>query len=171
MACAPIGPHNPPTLPPFPPASHSFILSPLGLVLSFIAVIPIPVVLCFFVFVINRPRVPALGRSRRRFSGESRGVEAPAAAAIVKLRKEADAECPVCLSAFAEGEEVKQLSACDHYFHAPCIDTWLSSHANCPVCRASVALKRPPPPLPRSNTAAARDPDHLQGLPDASSLV
>ncbi|KAF5748446.1 putative RING/U-box superfamily protein [Tripterygium wilfordii] len=58
--------------------------------------------------------------------------------------KELDFECAVCLSVFEEGEEVRRLPVCKHCFHAPCIDTWLSSHHDCPLCRAPV---NPPPPV------------------------
>ncbi|KAH0454284.1 hypothetical protein IEQ34_016208 [Dendrobium chrysotoxum] len=51
---------------------------------------------------------------------------------------EAAPECTVCLSAFDEGEEVRQLPPCGHSFHAECIDMWLNSHSSCPVCRGSV---------------------------------
>ncbi|XP_052183836.1 RING-H2 finger protein ATL52-like [Diospyros lotus] len=47
-----------------------------------------------------------------------------------------DYECPICLSEFEEGEEVRQLPRCKHSFHALCIDMWLYSHFDCPVCRA-----------------------------------
>lgn len=51
-------------------------------------------------------------------------------------------ECAVCLSAFEEGDEVRELPRCSHSFHAPCIDMWLYSHYDCPLCRA---LVNPPP--------------------------
>ncbi|XVE70683.1 hypothetical protein DITRI_Ditri10aG0089900 [Diplodiscus trichospermus] len=47
-------------------------------------------------------------------------------------------ECAVCLSVFEDGEEVRQMPRCKHSFHAPCIDMWLYSHYDCPLCRASV---------------------------------
>ncbi|XP_039128349.1 RING-H2 finger protein ATL33-like [Dioscorea cayenensis subsp. rotundata] len=53
--------------------------------------------------------------------------------------KDQQAECSVCLSLFIEGEEVRQLPKCKHLFHAPCIDMWLFSHSNCPLCRADVS--------------------------------
>ncbi|CAI9781648.1 unnamed protein product [Fraxinus pennsylvanica] len=47
-------------------------------------------------------------------------------------------ECSVCLSEFEENESLRLLPKCSHAFHLPCVDTWLKSHANCPLCRASV---------------------------------
>ncbi|GMH13750.1 hypothetical protein Nepgr_015591 [Nepenthes gracilis] len=47
-------------------------------------------------------------------------------------------ECVVCLSVFEDGEDVKQMPRCKHSFHAPCIDMWLYSHFDCPLCRAPV---------------------------------
>ncbi|KAJ1437145.1 Zinc finger, RING-type [Sesbania bispinosa] len=49
-----------------------------------------------------------------------------------------DYECPVCLSVYEEGEEVRKLPRCKHSFHAICIDMWLYSHFDCPICRTPV---------------------------------
>ncbi|XP_008804794.2 RING-H2 finger protein ATL52-like [Phoenix dactylifera] len=61
----------------------------------------------------------------------------------------ADDGCPVCLADFREGELLRLLPKCGHAFHLPCIDTWLRSHLNCPLCRAPIVA------LPH---AAASDP-------------
>ncbi|KAJ6692240.1 CHROMATIN REGULATOR PHD FAMILY-RELATED [Salix purpurea] len=45
-------------------------------------------------------------------------------------------ECVICLSPFEENEAGRSLTKCGHGFHVECIDTWLHSHSNCPVCRA-----------------------------------
>lgn len=50
-------------------------------------------------------------------------------------------ECAVCLSVFEEGEELRKLPRCKHSFHAPCIDMWLYSHPDCPLCRAPVGWR------------------------------
>lgn len=50
-----------------------------------------------------------------------------------------DAECTVCLSEFVEGEEIRTLPECLHSFHVACIDMWLHSHPNCPICRANAS--------------------------------
>ncbi|XP_055815077.1 RING-H2 finger protein ATL51 [Solanum dulcamara] len=74
-----------------------------------------------------------------------------------------DIECAVCLSEFQEDENLRLLPKCSHAFHLPCIDTWLKSHPNCPLCRANVVVSpsttsiRPslPPPLPSPMTINA----------------
>ncbi|XP_059429580.1 uncharacterized protein LOC132163344 [Corylus avellana] len=48
--------------------------------------------------------------------------------------------CAVCLCEFKEAEEVRVLPECLHLFHATCVDSWVNSHSNCPLCRAD--LKR-----------------------------
>ncbi|XP_058191953.1 RING-H2 finger protein ATL54-like [Rhododendron vialii] len=47
-------------------------------------------------------------------------------------------ECSVCLNEFQEDEILRLLPKCNHAFHIPCIDTWLRSHTNCPLCRAGI---------------------------------
>ncbi|KAI6698275.1 hypothetical protein NL676_018394 [Syzygium grande] len=158
-----------PPLPPFPPDSGSDDISPLGLVLVFIAIITIPVLIYTIVCGV---KCPSLSLCRGRRSSRSYSVEispvdggsggGSMAAPEANYEKESDdctadtvgGECPVCLSTLSEGEEIKRLSVCRHAFHTACIDTWLESQSNCPVCRASVPVKRlnnpapPPPPLP-----------------------
>ncbi|KAL2945141.1 RING-H2 finger protein ATL52 [Bienertia sinuspersici] len=55
-----------------------------------------------------------------------------------KSKEEVEEECVVCLSVFEEGDDVRKLVRCSHKFHAPCIDMWLYSHFDCPLCRAPV---------------------------------
>ncbi|KAH7433659.1 hypothetical protein KP509_07G079700 [Ceratopteris richardii] len=49
-------------------------------------------------------------------------------------------ECAVCLSRFQEKERVRILPTCAHLFQVACIDMWLQSHTNCPVCRQIITL-------------------------------
>ncbi|KAG7013994.1 E3 ubiquitin-protein ligase ATL6, partial [Cucurbita argyrosperma subsp. argyrosperma] len=49
-----------------------------------------------------------------------------------------ESECVLCLSPFEDGECIRQLPSCNHVFHASCIDVWLSSHSECPLCRTPV---------------------------------
>ncbi|KAE8682431.1 protein NDR1-like [Hibiscus syriacus] len=46
-------------------------------------------------------------------------------------------DCPICLSEFEEKQCLKTIPLCKHVFHVECIDTWLSSHVSCPVCRGT----------------------------------
>ncbi|KAJ6791999.1 putative E3 ubiquitin-protein ligase ATL6 [Iris pallida] len=48
-------------------------------------------------------------------------------------------ECAVCLCEFTEEESLRMLPRCCHVFHPECIDTWLSGHVTCPVCRADLS--------------------------------
>ncbi|CAJ1936114.1 unnamed protein product [Sphenostylis stenocarpa] len=64
------------------------------------------------------------------------------AIAVCKYKKDEGliegTECSVCLSEFQEDESLRLLPKCNHAFHLPCIDTWLRSHTNCPMCRAPI---------------------------------
>ncbi|MQM20387.1 hypothetical protein Taro_053405 [Colocasia esculenta] len=42
--------------------------------------------------------------------------------------------CPICLTEFVEGDEIRVLLWCGHGFHAACIDLWLGSHSSYPSC-------------------------------------
>ncbi|XP_057532827.1 RING-H2 finger protein ATL51-like [Amaranthus tricolor] len=57
-------------------------------------------------------------------------------------------ECAVCLNEFNENENLRLMPNCEHAFHIPCIDTWLKTHSNCPLCRASM---NPGPPVRSSS--------------------
>ncbi|KAK7247387.1 hypothetical protein RIF29_42270 [Crotalaria pallida] len=61
---------------------------------------------------------------------------------VFKYRKEEGlidgTVCSVCLGEFEHEESLRLLPKCSHAFHIPCIDTWLRSHKNCPLCRAPV---------------------------------
>ncbi|KAL7002997.1 RING-type E3 ubiquitin transferase [Sarracenia purpurea var. burkii] len=59
-------------------------------------------------------------------------------------------ECSVCLNEFQEDETLRLLPKCNHAFHLPCIDTWLRSHTNCPMCRAGIISSCPAPAPERS---------------------
>ncbi|KAJ1417494.1 Zinc finger, RING-type [Sesbania bispinosa] len=47
--------------------------------------------------------------------------------------------CVVCLTEFQEHDVLKVLPNCNHAFHLDCIDIWLQSNANCPLCRSSIS--------------------------------
>ncbi|CAL5329577.1 unnamed protein product [Camellia sinensis] len=57
-------------------------------------------------------------------------------------------DCSVCLSEFEEDETLRLLPKCNHAFHIPCIDTWLRSHTNCPMCRAGIVSNTTVLPVP-----------------------
>ncbi|KAL6513586.1 hypothetical protein OROGR_021072 [Orobanche gracilis] len=48
-----------------------------------------------------------------------------------------DAECCICLSAYDDGVELRELP-CGHHFHSACIDKWLYLNATCPLCKFNI---------------------------------
>ncbi|PSS09794.1 E3 ubiquitin-protein like [Actinidia chinensis var. chinensis] len=48
-----------------------------------------------------------------------------------------DAECCICLSAYDDGAELRQLP-CAHHFHCTCVDKWLYINATCPLCKYNI---------------------------------
>ncbi|KAG1362045.1 E3 ubiquitin-protein ligase [Cocos nucifera] len=71
-------------------------------------------------------------------------------------------DCSVCLSEFREEESLRLLPKCNHAFHVQCIDTWLKSHSNCPLCRANIVSfnsstppAAPAPPEPENTSPVA----------------
>ncbi|XP_020085002.1 RING-H2 finger protein ATL8-like [Ananas comosus] len=116
--------------------------------------------------------------------GESRPPRTPAAAPSKGLKKKAiralpkvayggggggggsgcaamkASECPICLAEFEEGEEIRILPQCGHWFHVACVDTWLGFHSSCPSCRRILVVPAspsppPPPPPPRCQRCGA----------------
>ncbi|XP_039058122.1 RING-H2 finger protein ATL65-like [Hibiscus syriacus] len=53
-------------------------------------------------------------------------------------------DCAVCLLELEDNEYVRTLPVCSHAFRVDCIDVWLKSHANCPLCRAGIFAKESP---------------------------
>lgn len=55
----------------------------------------------------------------------------------IDLHTEA-AECAICMDVFKEGEMIRTLQCC-HRFHACCVDPWLLSRWQCPLCKLEVS--------------------------------
>lgn len=166
--------------PPFPPppsrSSESDGWSALEYIVSFLALVTIPTLIYTFFFFLKCPPIPSRRRHRRSeafleelSSGGGGNTDNAEVISDIKYRKDTHvidigSECPVCLSEFNDGEEVRQLMSCKHFFHAPCIDLWLHSHSNCPICRASVPLK------PSKVSIPSREEDRREASPDSARL-
>ena len=46
--------------------------------------------------------------------------------------------CIVCLREYEEGDIIRKINNCSHYFHTGCIERWLCQHDCCPTCRCNV---------------------------------
>ncbi|KAL5200112.1 hypothetical protein ABZP36_021315 [Zizania latifolia] len=67
--------------------------------------------------------------------------------------------CAVCLEDVRAGDTVRQLPACGHLFHAPCIDVWLRTRRTCPLCRCDLVSpqKAKAKAAPAQTTASPAD--------------
>ncbi|CAA2991309.1 RING-H2 finger ATL52-like [Olea europaea subsp. europaea] len=83
-------------------------------------------------------------------------------------------DCSVCLNEFQEDENLRLLPKCSHAFHVPCIDTWLRSHQNCPVCRAPIVSNTSSAPvssvLTNSNDLAPREEARMESEVDQRAV-
>ncbi|XP_043715588.1 RING-H2 finger protein ATL67-like [Telopea speciosissima] len=52
-------------------------------------------------------------------------------------RGSGDSMCSICLCDYKDGEMLRMMPDCRHFFHLCCIDAWLRLNASCPVCRNS----------------------------------
>jgi hypothetical protein len=63
------------------------------------------------------------------------------AASVIRLYDEVpeDQTCSICMEHDAANGELNWRELrCGHKFHILCIDTWLTSHVQCPICRADI---------------------------------
>lgn len=86
-------------------------------------------------------RTGSFDKSIGEKSSPSRGVMsllgASADATKDRLLSAENAECCICLSAYEDGAELRELP-CSHHFHCTCIDKWLRINATCPLCKFNI---------------------------------
>jgi len=46
--------------------------------------------------------------------------------------------CSICQDNFTSGQAIRKIVQCRHEYHRGCIDTWLQSNVQCPICRHDV---------------------------------
>ncbi|KMT12139.1 hypothetical protein BVRB_5g100910 [Beta vulgaris subsp. vulgaris] len=51
-----------------------------------------------------------------------------------------DAECCICLCAYEDGIELRELP-CNHHFHCSCVDKWLHINSTCPLCKYDISKR------------------------------
>ncbi|PON57566.1 43kDa postsynaptic protein [Parasponia andersonii] len=114
----------------------------------------------------------------------SKGLEPSAISAIpLFIHKSAGAgdglnglgpECVVCLSGLEDGDVGRRLPKCGHAFHLDCIDMWLASHSNCPICRAPVVVCDEKASATGTFNSAGREANSTEAVPplaDAADSV
>jgi hypothetical protein len=58
--------------------------------------------------------------------------------------------CAVCQEEYEDGDVLRKITQCTHYFHKTCIDSWFLTNTKCPVCRHDIRT-----PITPAATAAA----------------
>ncbi|GMJ06205.1 Arabidopsis Toxicos en Levadura 96 [Hibiscus trionum] len=53
-----------------------------------------------------------------------------------RLARPSDNTCSICLCEYRAKETLRTIPGCNHYFHAVCIDEWLTLNVACPLCRS-----------------------------------
>ncbi|KAJ4833025.1 hypothetical protein Tsubulata_010650 [Turnera subulata] len=43
--------------------------------------------------------------------------------------------CSICLQELKDGDSMRRLPYCGHFFHLDCLDQWLIQNGSCPMCR------------------------------------
>jgi len=80
------------------------------------------------------------------------GAESQAAWA----KRHHEAQCPICMEAWKNGDHIILTNPCSHTFHSSCIDAWVKRQAPttapnpangnleipCPLCRVPIATQR-----------------------------
>ncbi|XP_022853096.1 RING-H2 finger protein ATL57-like [Olea europaea var. sylvestris] len=85
----------------------------------------------------HRRRNPSLPSPNNRKGLDPSAIKSLPLIACSVAAKHRIEECTICLSEFQQREIVKVIPYCKHVYHPMCIDTWLSSHVTCPLCRSS----------------------------------
>ncbi|KAG2244003.1 hypothetical protein Bca52824_094138 [Brassica carinata] len=81
-------------------------------------------------------------------------------------------ECAVCLTLLEEKDMARMLPNCKHVFHVTCVDTWLTTHSTCPICRTEVEPSQRLEPEPREGPVGdgASSSDHKSDGPSVMRL-
>nr|XP_017233969.1 PREDICTED: RING-H2 finger protein ATL67-like [Daucus carota subsp. sativus] len=157
--------YTPPTPPPDPPSptrpdiTHIRLRYATVLSLAFLLILAL-ILLCYLLFRISRRRPNpnpnfittdnGITLPRSIFvddeeADEQNGVVGLDQAVIDSYPKVkfvrggdcGDSVCAICLCEYKEGEMLRMLPDCKHWFHLKCVDEWLKLNASCPVCRNS----------------------------------
>ncbi|KAM0851127.1 hypothetical protein ACQ4PT_052602 [Festuca glaucescens] len=100
------------------------------------------------------------------FGGPCNGSGLDETAIVALPRREVgpgdpSADCAVCITELAAGEDARLLPRCGHSFHVDCVDMWLRSHSTCPLCRCPVADEAPAVQAPEADPESPNFPTNV----------
>ncbi|GAA0167925.1 hypothetical protein LIER_22759 [Lithospermum erythrorhizon] len=79
-------------------------------------------------------------QERRQNKPTLQGLTTSKVETMLYKSHESQVDCSICLGIFEDGEELKTLSPCNHYYHSKCVDDWLKIKKTCPLCRTPVGV-------------------------------
>jgi hypothetical protein len=50
-----------------------------------------------------------------------------------------ECDCAICLEKITVDTQSRKLTLCSHIYCSTCIETWLSQHRTCPICKCELA--------------------------------
>lgn len=57
---------------------------------------------------------------------------------LIKDIQNPESKCHICNENYGTYDICRRLSSCNHYYHFNCIDNWLTSNRNCPICNTNI---------------------------------
>ncbi|RWR79315.1 hypothetical protein CKAN_00788500 [Cinnamomum micranthum f. kanehirae] len=135
---------DPPPPPPPPPFHFSQDNSNIIITISLLGSAFMVISLCTIVARLSSNRNSTIHEDHVRGDVRRMGLEESVIESITVCKYKRGGglfegtECSICLNEFREDENLRLLPNCIHAFHLPCIDTWLKSNVNCPLCRMNV---------------------------------
>ena len=55
-----------------------------------------------------------------------------------KKNDENDRVCSICQQNYIDGEFIRKILHCSHYYHQDCLDKWLENNVKCPECQYDI---------------------------------
>ena len=46
--------------------------------------------------------------------------------------------CSICSENYSNGDIIRKIRRCGHYFHQSCVDRWFGTNSTCPICRGDI---------------------------------
>ncbi|CAL1375268.1 unnamed protein product [Linum trigynum] len=103
--------------------------------------LPIGLILLFKFWGSRQPQPPpprVEQGKRRPAARRTTGVVGYTVEVFRKSNRVAAVECAICLRELHYDDKLIIVTACRHFYHRACLNSWLAKKRSCPLCRAPV---------------------------------